>query len=326
MDYPSGSRRVVVIADNCVDSTEAEARAGGAECLVRQDPDVRGKPRAISWALDQVEELGEWDACVIIDADTTVEAGFARALARSGPLRTFAAQAYFDVLNPDATWLTRLGKVFATVRYEMLFPLKGRAGLNCPLTGNGMCIGIELLADTGWTAFSLTENWELFAQYTAQGTRIRYVPAARLFSDETTSMARGSTQRRRWLAGRLTILYRWLPRLIRSKRISTHQKLDAIAELSDPGPVLRGLVSAGTAVACLLFVGGTLGFAMAGAAVASVGPLVVMTALSIRRQDDPRAALRAFMRLPAYAGWRLFTAITTVKTWRSGHWEKTKRS
>jgi len=326
MDYPKHARRVVVIADNCIDQTAENARAQGAECLARQDPGLRGKPRAIAWALDQMTDLNEWDACVVIDADTTVRADFARALSQSGPLRTVAAQAYFDVLNPDATWLTRLGKVLATVRYEMLFPLKSRAGLNCPLTGNGMCIGTELLGNSGWTAFSLTENWELFAQYTAQGVRIRYVPSARLFSEEATSMAGGSTQRRRWLAGRLMTLYQWLPHLLRSNKISLHQKLDAIAELSNPGPVLYGLLAAGTAVASLLLVNGTVGFAMAGAALVALGPLTWMTALSIQRQEDPRAALFALIRLPVYGGWRLLTAITTVETWRSGRWEKTTRN
>ncbi|MFQ5529633.1 MAG: glycosyltransferase family 2 protein [Gemmatimonadota bacterium] len=325
MDYPESHRRIVVIADNCVDDTADRARAGGADCLEREDPSQPGKPRAIAWALDQLGGLREWDACVVIDADTVVQPDFARALSASGPLRSVAAQAYFDVLNPDDTWLTRLGKILATVRYEILYPLKSRASLNCPLTGNGMCIGTELLTDRGWRAFSLTENWELFAQYTAEGTRIRFVPGARLVSEEARTMTSGATQRKRWLAGRLTILRQWLPELLASRSIGFHQKLDAIAELSNPGPVLHGLLAVGTTVACLVLIGESLGLAMAIAALAALAPLLLATASSIRRQEDPKAALLAFVGLPVYAVWRLATAVGTVKTWRSGRWEKTKR-
>ena len=325
MVYPKDNRRIVVIADNCGDETAERARSGGAECLVRKDPSLPGKPRAIAWALDQLGDLQEWDACVVIDADTVVHPDFAQALSGSGPLRTVAVQTYFDVLNPDDTWLTRLGKVLTTIRYEILYPLKSRANLNCPLTGNGMCIGTELLKGRGWRAFSLTENWELFAQYTSEGTKIRFVPQARLVSEEASTMTGGSTQRKRWLAGRLTILHLWLPDLLRSKNIGAHQKLDAIAELSNPGPVLYGLLAGGTAVACLFLIGERLGLAMAIAAVSALLPLMFATVLSVRRQENSKAALLAFIGLPIYAAWRLVTAVGTVRTWRSGRWEKTER-
>lgn len=325
MEYPLDRRRIVVIADNCTDETEAQALAAGAECLARVDPSLPGKPRAIAWALSQMTDVDEYDACVIIDADTMVRPDFAQALSSSGSLRTVAAQAYFDVLNPSESWLTTLGKVLATIRYEFAYELKSRAGLNCPLTGNGMCIGTELLKDGGWTAFSLTENWELFAQYTAQGTCIRYVPEARLLSEEASSMSGGSTQRKRWLAGRLTVLRQWLPALLRSSEIGIHQKLDAIVELSNPGPVLYGLTSVATAIGCVLLIRGSQGFMMGIAALAALGPLAFATTLSIGRQEDALSALAAFGRLPAYAVWRLLTAVATIKTWRAGRWEKTTR-
>jgi cellulose synthase/poly-beta-1,6-N-acetylglucosamine synthase-like glycosyltransferase len=314
-----------VIADNCSDETETRALAAGAECLARVDTTLPGKPRAIAWALEQVTDLEDYDACVIIDADTTVRQDFAQALKSSGPLRTVAAQAYFDVLNPNESWLTTLGKVLATIRYEFAYKLKSRAGLNCPLTGNGMCIGTELLERRGWTAFSLTENWELFAQFTAQGTHIRFVPEARLFSEEASSMSGGSTQRRRWLAGRLTVLRQWLLALLRSRKIGFHQKLDAIAELSNPGPVLYGLGSVTTAAASVLLVGDRLGAMMGLGALGALAPLTCATIVSIGKQDDSLSAIAAFVRLPAYAIWRLITAFGTIKTWREGRWEKTTR-
>ncbi len=40
--YPADDYRLVVIADNCTDSTAALAAADGAEVMARTDPDQRG--------------------------------------------------------------------------------------------------------------------------------------------------------------------------------------------------------------------------------------------------------------------------------------------
>ena len=83
MAYPPASRRVVVIADNCTDATARLAREEGAEVLERVDREFPGKPRAIAWALGQID-LKSWDACVIIDADSTVAPSFASGLGAAG--------------------------------------------------------------------------------------------------------------------------------------------------------------------------------------------------------------------------------------------------
>ena len=114
--------------------------------------------------------------------------------------------------------------VLARCRYELSYPLRAKAGLNCPLTGNGMCIGRDLLAISGWQAFSLTENWELYASYTAAGIRIHYAQDALLYSLEVSSLKQGYSPRRRWLAGRLLVAHKWVAQLAGSRSISLHQK------------------------------------------------------------------------------------------------------
>jgi cellulose synthase/poly-beta-1,6-N-acetylglucosamine synthase-like glycosyltransferase len=143
---------VVVIADNCSDRTAERAAANGAVCLERHDTAQPGKPRAIAWALTQVA-LDRHDAVIIIDADTTVDPGFARALSRAAPLEHKAVQAYFDVANPQDSALTRMAAVLASANFRVAYPLKRRAGVNAPLLGNGMGIGVGVLPAHGWKAF-----------------------------------------------------------------------------------------------------------------------------------------------------------------------------
>ena len=72
--------RIVVVADNCTDRTAEVARECGAEALIRQDPDRRGKGYALEFAFRQLATFGSPEIVVIVDADCIVEAGCLEAL------------------------------------------------------------------------------------------------------------------------------------------------------------------------------------------------------------------------------------------------------
>jgi 1,2-diacylglycerol 3-beta-glucosyltransferase len=325
MAYPPAARRVVVIADNCTDATARLAREEGAEVLERVDREFPGKPRAIAWALGQID-LKSWDACVIIDADSIVAPSFASGLARLAPLNDIVFQSNIGVLNEFESWLTRLGGVLSRCRYEFTYPLKQSAGLNCPVMGNGMGFGTNLLMRDGWQAFSITEDSELYAIYTEAGVPIRHAAHANLFSQEARSLEQGATQRRRWLAGRLRVIREWAIRLIRSPRISWHQKLDAFVELGLASPVLHLMAAIAVAAAALLAIRGALGWWIAALAATSLSALIVTTILVFWRHPQPWRTLSSFLMLPAYAAWRLVVVMGTLLTLRDTTWRKTART
>jgi 1,2-diacylglycerol 3-beta-glucosyltransferase len=325
MTYPPANKRIIVIADNCSDQTARIAEAEGAETLIRDDPQAPGKPQAIAWALGQLD-LRAWDACVIIDADSTVARGFASGLAKLAPLNDIAFQANFGVLNEFESWLTRLGGVLSRCRYEVTYPLKQAAGLNCPITGNGMGFGTNLLIRDGWRAFSITEDSELYAVYTEAGVPIRHASDASLFSQEARSLQQGVTQRRRWLAGRIRIIREWAARLVLSPNIGWHQKLDAFVELGLASPVLHLLVAAIVVAAALIGVGGTPGWWIAALSAASLTGVVLTTIAVVSTHPQPWRTVFSFFMLPVYAGWRLLVLARTLSTLRDTTWRKTART
>ncbi len=318
-----GQVDVVVIADNCTDHTATLARAAGARCLVRDDRARPGKPHAIAWALERLS-IAATDAVVIIDADTIVAPDFAAHLMASGPLRSKAMQAFFDVSNPDESPLTRMAAVLATAMHRLAYPLKQRAGLNVPLVGNGMLFGSDILVRHGWHAFSICEDWEMYALLSEQGIPIQSVPAARLYAQEARSLRQSSSQRQRWTAGKLTVLTRIGPRLLATKRIGVRQKLDACAELAAPGPALHlGLVGALGAV-CLLLRGPGSVLAIV-ALIASLLRPLTYAAVALTMQPQPRRALTAFAFLPVYTVWRIGTAVLALRMLGNKPWIRTQR-
>ncbi len=322
MRYPEDRLRVVVVADNCSDGTARIALQAGVSCLERNDSARRGKPWAIAWALKQLP-LSSYDGVVIVDADSVVDAGFASGLASVGPIAECAAQCYNDVSNRTESALTLMGATFSAVRFKLLNPLKQRAGLNVPLA-NGLCIGTRVIAVHGWQAFSICEDWEMYGILTASGVRIKSAPDARIFSQEAKSLRQSASQRRRWTAGRRAVLLRQGLQILRSQRPSARQKLDAIAELTTPGPVVHFAAAIALLALCFVFRPLAFNWIILGLSAALARP-VVYTILAIFREPDPISTMRAFTFLPFYMVWRLGIQLSSQFMVGEKPWVRTKR-
>lgn len=73
LQYPKDLMHIVVIADRCADDTARVARAGGAQCLERNEG-PGGKGAAMSWAMQVLRKDGVvFDALVIVDAELESE-------------------------------------------------------------------------------------------------------------------------------------------------------------------------------------------------------------------------------------------------------------
>jgi 1,2-diacylglycerol 3-beta-glucosyltransferase len=319
-EYPTERLTIRVIADNCTDRTAEIARSLGVECLERADPVRRGKPWAIAWALERTS-LADFDAVVVADADSMVLPRFARELAAGGPLAGKVVQPYIDVSNRTDNALTRMAHVFSAVRFRVMNPLKQSVGMNVPL-GNGLCIGREILERNGWTAFSICEDWELYAIFTARGVPIEGVPDARIYSQEARSLRQSSPQRQRWTAGKLMVLRRYAWPLLRSRRIGGLQKLDTLAELTSFGPAVHlGLAAVLALAGFLLGASPWVIAALAG----SLARLSLFSARALQLDPEPGQAMLSFAYLPFYTVWRLGVQVRSLSMLGDKPWVRTAR-
>lgn len=225
LDWPTDGFRILVVADNCTDSTAALAREAGAEVLERHDTQRRGKGHALDFAFQASLAHGFAYAVVVVDADTEVSANLLEAFAARIEKGAKAIQAHYAVLNAQDSWRTRLMAVALASFHQVRSRARERLRLSCGIRGNGWCVTHRLLGQVPYRAFSLTEDIEYGIDLGLAGHRVHYADeacvAALMVSDEPAAR----TQRQRWENGRR--------QLIRSKT------LPLLQAAADPGGRIR---------------------------------------------------------------------------------------
>ena len=205
----------------------------------------KSKGYAIEYLIGRLVESGEFealDAFVLVDADTTIDAGLLRrfdAGLRSGQ---DWIQCYYTVANPDQCWRTRL-MTYAFSLFNGVLPL-GQDALGaaraCAATGCASrpegC-GAVRGRRTVWS-----RTWNSPGSLRLDGEKIAFEPDARVHGAMVGSGGpAAASQRRRWEFGRGDIRRKYLPRLLRSDRIGWWEKLVSVCEITLP--TMSGLFS-----------------------------------------------------------------------------------
>ena len=205
-DWPSDAFRVVVVADNCTDATAAVARVAGADVLERRHATLRGKGYALEYAFLDSRACGWADAVVVVDADTQTSANLLTAFAARIESGAHAVQVHYGVLEPRASWRTRLLCIAMAAFHRVRSRGRERMGLSCGFRGNGWCVTHALLAQVPYRAFSLAEDIEYGIELGLAGYRIHYADEAAVDAEMVVDAASAGSQRRRWELGRWQLL------------------------------------------------------------------------------------------------------------------------
>ena len=224
LDYPHNRFRVLVVADNCSDSTVRAARAAGAQVLERVDASRRGKGHALAHAFKRSLANGLADAVVVVDADTRVGPDMLRAFASGLERGATVMQGDYRVGNASASWRTRLMVVALATFHGLRSLARERLGLSCGLRGNGMAFSCSLLRAFPYDAFSIVEDLELGIHLGEAGHRVAFIPDATVWGEMATTGPGARSQRRRWEAGRRMLARQHAWRLVR-RGISERSKL-----------------------------------------------------------------------------------------------------
>lgn len=313
LDYDADRFSVHVIADNCSDRTADRAREAGAIVFERSDPSLKSKGHALEAFFASVPgarpESGDYDAAVIVDADTRVDRdalnAFADALARGQDW----SQAYYTVSNPDASWRTRLMTYAFSLANGVWMRGLDRMGLSVGLKGNGMCFSRRGLLRFPWRAYGLVEDMEFALMLRAAGERVHFRPDAVVFGE---MVSRGgpaaASQRLRWEAGRKSLRARFRGAILSSPRLGLAGKLAYLADLYFPPLGQLAVATALPALASAAVAAGRPGAAAGSLAtiyglyLATLGAYVLSPPIVMKL---PSRYLFALLSAPRYLLWKV---------------------
>lgn len=228
---PPNGRRIVVVADNCSDSTASVAGNAGAEVLIRNDAERRGKGYALELAFDHVLQDPEVEAVLVVDADTEVEANFFMAAAATFAAGADGMQCRYLPKNPDYSTKTRLLNV-AQIAFNVARP-RGREamGLSVGILGNGFGLHRRVLAELPYTARSVVEDLEYHLMMVRAGFSMRFVEETAVLADLPTSEEGARTQRERWEGGRFRMIREFGPQLLQDVLAGNARMVEPLGEL-----------------------------------------------------------------------------------------------
>jgi cellulose synthase/poly-beta-1,6-N-acetylglucosamine synthase-like glycosyltransferase len=322
----AGEHRILVIADNCEDSTADIARSIGAEVVERSDPEHRGKGFALDFARSHLE-ADPPQVIVIIDADCAMDRESIDTLVTSCAATARPCQAT-NLQSPvsGASLAVQLS-TFAffiknVIRQRALQRLAGRAHL----LGTGMAFPWAIFEQARLATANIVEDLKLGQELAELGYAPLFIERATVWSSAETDRNTLS-QRRRWEGGFLQNALSTGPAMfVRNLANGDVRGLFAAANLMIPPFALLIMLDL---VAVLL---GAAIVALTGAdrsPVALLGASLVLAGFALTlgwsAGGSRFVSLGGLARAPLYLAWKLPLYLGFARRGAPKEWIRTER-
>ena len=318
--------RILVVADNCADSTAEIARKVGVEVIERSDPARRGKGFALDFAKRYLQ-ADPPDVVLIIDADCATDAESISQLvaccaAAGSPCQATNLQAPLPGSSPAVKLSTFAFFIKNVIRQRALERLAGRAHL----LGTGMALPWKIFEDAELATGNIVEDLKLGQDLAEAGHPPIFIEGATIWSNAETE---GNTlsQRQRWEGGFLRNAIRSGPAIFgRSLRNGDLRGLWAAINIIIPPfalLIMLDLAAIALASPVVLLTGGRWWPIIALAAIV----VLAGTALSLAwaAGGSRFVSLGDLARAPLYLAWKLPLYLGFVRDGAPKGWHRTDR-
>ena len=238
--------RLLVVADNCTDDTAEVAIAAGAEVIVRNDPDRKGKGYALAFGLGHLG-TDPPNIVIMIDSDCRLADGAIDQLAAACVIKHRPVQALYLMVAPSESPINYRAAEFAWRVRNWVRPLGLKAlGLPCQLMGAGMAFPWDMLSSVDLASESIVEDMKLGLDLALSGHPPVFCPSLGVTSYFPASVEGSRSQRLRWESGHLGMIVAATPRLIFAAIVRRNLDLLAMAlDLAVPPLSFLGILTVG---------------------------------------------------------------------------------
>jgi glycosyltransferase involved in cell wall biosynthesis len=300
--------QVLVVDDRSSDHTSDIARAHGAEVLRREPGEEPGRAQARQAAIRHSRGL-EWDAMVMIDADSVINPAFFDECEQAMASGAVALQA-----RSEAAAGRRLvdQAALASFAIQGVTLPRGREVLGVPvrLRGTGMVLRRDLLLQLDFRA-KASEDLQVSLDLVQEGVRTRHVERARMRSANADSWHVASTQKQRYEAGRMAAAKEFVPKLLRCRSRAGFEA--AWFLVSPPFASAAGLLVIGTALALL-----ARSVVLAWIGVGSLAALLFAFLVAAVQARVGWRVIAALAAAPFFIGWKLLIQLKAMLGLRGG--------
>ena len=226
-NYPKNKLDIVVIADNCTDSTKDVAESYGVKIFERheEDPAKRTKGDALSLFLNTLlaDTKMDYDAFCVFDADNIVDSNFISAMNKHLCQGEEVVQGYRDIKNPTDSWIASGYAIFYWTMNRFYHLARYNAGLSPLINGTGFMVKFDAIRPTGWNTNTLTEDIEFSLKRIIQGKKLGWATDAIVYDEQPVKFKPSWSQRSRWTIGHIQCLQEYTKPL--AKAASTNKTL-----------------------------------------------------------------------------------------------------
>jgi cellulose synthase/poly-beta-1,6-N-acetylglucosamine synthase-like glycosyltransferase len=221
---------IVLVADNCSDTTPEIARNLGATVIERHNLSNRGKGYALDFGIKHLESKGRPDILVIMDADCeTTKAALINLINTVALLHLPAQMTYLMRTIENASIKQKISGFAWLLKNKIRLTAMSKMGCPVTLTGTGMAFPWDALKTVNLGHGNLVEDMQLGIDCAVNGYPPVFCSEAIVFSDFPEQSGAELSQRTRWEHGHLQTIFQQVPKLIKESFIRKNWRLFALA-------------------------------------------------------------------------------------------------